>query len=115
MRTRQLSEMELDKIEDSISRLYNLPQYQFVALELLSSVDAETIADVFVRINGQGKKLNQSDFIMTLMSVFWDEGRADLETFALQATGPSDGQARPLIISLSPHHTRCYARPLVCR
>ena len=103
--TRQLSEMELGKIEDSISRLYNLPQYQFVALELLSSVDAEAIADVFVRINGQGKKLNQSDFIMTLMSVFWDEGRADLETFALQATRPSDGQASPFnhFIKPAPH------------
>ena len=102
---RQLSDEELDKIEDSISRLYNLPQYQFVALELLSSVDAETIADVFVRINGQGKKLNQSDFIMTLMSVFWDEGRADLEAFALQATGPSDGQASPYnhFIKPAPH------------
>ena len=103
--TRQLSHAELDKIEDSISRLHNLPQYQFVALELLSSVDAETIADVFVRINGQGKKLNQSDFIMTLMSVFWDEGRAELEAFTQQATGPSNGQASPFnhFIKPAPH------------
>jgi hypothetical protein len=91
--TRDLSSDESDQIEDAISRLHNLPQYQFVALTLAGSVDAETIADVFVRINGEGKQLNQSDFIMTLMSVFWDEGRADLEKFALQATRPSDGQA----------------------
>src|SRR3546814_20248885 len=32
---------------------------------------------------------------MTLMSVFWDEGRAELEAFALAATRPSDGQASP--------------------
>src|SRR5262249_41254466 len=38
------------------------------------------------RINGEGKKLNQADFIMTLMSVFWDEGRAELERFARAAT-----------------------------
>jgi uncharacterized protein with ParB-like and HNH nuclease domain len=37
---------------------------------------------VFVRINGKGKALNQADFILTLMSVFWDEGRAELEAFA---------------------------------
>jgi hypothetical protein len=103
--TRELTEAELDTIEDSISRLYNLPQYQFVALELVSSVSAETIADVFVRINGEGKKLNQSDFIMTLMSVFWDEGRAELEDFALHATRPSDGQASPFnhFIKPAPH------------
>lgn len=93
--TRDLSDEEADKIEDAISRLHNLPQYNFVALTLAASVDAETIADVFVRINGEGKKLNQSDFIMTLMSVFWDEGRAELEAFALQATKPSVGQASP--------------------
>ena len=48
-----------------------------------------------MRINGKGKSLNQADFIMTLMSVFWDEGRAELEAFARAATRPSDGQASP--------------------
>ena len=90
--SRLLTQEETDCIEDAISRLLILPQYQFVALTLAASVDVETIAEVFVRINGQGKKLNQADFIMTLMSVFWDEGRADLETFAMQATKPSDGR-----------------------
>ena len=32
---------------------------------------------------------------MTLMSVFWDQGRSELEAFAIQATRPSDGQASP--------------------
>jgi hypothetical protein len=94
-KTRELRPDELDRIEDSISRLHNLPQYQFVALTLSATVDAESIADVFVRINGEGKKLNQSDFIMTLMSVFWDQGRSELETFAMTATKPSDGEASP--------------------
>lgn len=92
---RELSADEAEKIEESIGRLFNLPHYQFTALTLSASVDAETIAEVFVRINGSGKKLIQSDFIMTLMSVFWDEGRAELETFSMQATKPSDGQASP--------------------
>ncbi len=49
-------------------------------------------AEVFVRINGKGKALNQADFIMTLMSVFWEEGRVQLEDFARKAAMPSDGQ-----------------------
>ncbi len=93
--TRDLTAAERKRIETSISRLFNLPQYQFTALTLSATVGAETIAEVFVRINGSGKKLNQSDFIMTLMSVFWDDGRADLERFALAATRPGDGQASP--------------------
>lgn len=92
---RELSDDEAEKIEEAIDHLRNLLHYSFVALTLSSSVDEETIAEVFVRINGKGKALNQADFIMTLMSVFWDEGRAELEEFALAATRPSDGQASP--------------------
>ena len=92
---RDLTEDEETEIEDAIDHLKNLPNYNFVALTLASSVDAETIAEVFVRINGKGKALNQADFIMTLMSVFWDEGRAELEDFALKAVLPSDGQSSP--------------------
>ena len=55
----------------------------------------DTVAEVFVRINGQGAKLNQADFILTLMSVFWEEGRKDLENFARAAAGPPDGKPSP--------------------
>ena len=92
---REISDNEEAAIEDAIDHLRNLPNYNFVALTLASSVDEETIAEVFVRINGKGKALNQADFIMTLMSVFWDEGRVELENFSLQATVPSEGQASP--------------------
>ncbi|MBR1125637.1 DUF262 domain-containing protein [Bradyrhizobium lablabi] len=93
--TRELSEEDAEKIESAIDHLRNLVHYNFVALTMASSVDEETIAEVFVRINGKGKALNQADFIMTLMSVFWDEGRAELEAFANASTKPTDGQASP--------------------
>ncbi len=92
---RELTDSEKEIIEDSIGKVRNLLSYSFVALTLDSSVEEETIAEVFVRINGKGKALNQADFIMTLMSVFWDEGRVELENFSLQATVPSEGQASP--------------------
>lgn len=92
---RELTDDEEAAIEDAIDHLRNLPNYTFVALTLASSVDEETIAEVFVRINGKGKALNQADFIMTLMSVFWEEGRVELEGFALKAALPSDGQSSP--------------------
>ena len=90
---RDLTLEQIRHAQSAIGKLHNLLSYQFVALTLASSVEAETIAEVFVRINGEGKKLNQADFIMTLMSVFWDKGRTELEKFAWAATRPSDGQA----------------------
>jgi uncharacterized protein with ParB-like and HNH nuclease domain len=99
---REISDDEAERIEEAIDHLRNLLHYSFVALTLSSTVDEETIAEVFVRINGKGKALNQADFIMTLMSVFWDEGRAELEAFALAATKPSDGQASPFNYFIKP-------------
>jgi hypothetical protein len=92
---RDLSPEEVSRAQAAIGRLHGLPQYSFTALTLNASVGAETVADVFVRINGEGKKLNQADFIMTLMSVFWDEGRASLEHFAAEATRPGNGKPSP--------------------
>jgi hypothetical protein len=92
---RDLSSEEIGRAQAAIGKLHSLPQYTFTALTLNASVDAETVADVFVRINGEGKKLNQADFIMTLMSVFWDEGRSALERFAGEATRPSAGGPSP--------------------
>lgn len=90
---RDLSPEETSRAQSALGRLHGLPNYSFTVLTLNGSVDAETVAEVFVRINGEGKKLNQSDFIMTLMSVFWDEGRADLEAFAQSAGSQVDGQS----------------------
>lgn len=90
-----LTPEEARRAKIAIGRLHNLPQYSFSALTLAASVDAETVAEVFVRINGEGKKLNQADFILTLMSVFWDEGRAQLEAFARAATAPANGSPSP--------------------
>ncbi|MGH3917371.1 MAG: hypothetical protein ACRDTC_28755, partial [Pseudonocardiaceae bacterium] len=49
---------------------------------LHEKVSRETVADIFVRINSEGVNLEASDFILTWMSVFWEEGRAELEEFA---------------------------------
>jgi hypothetical protein len=92
---RELTAEEISKAQSAIGKLHSLPQYSFTALTLNSAVGAETVAEVFVRINGEGKKLNQADFIMTLMSVFWDEGRAELERFAREATAPRASGASP--------------------
>jgi len=86
--TRDVSDEEEDQIIEAIDRLYDLKNYTLVALELSSTVPEEQVAEVFVRINSKGTPLNQADFILTLMSVFWDHGRVELEEFCRQAKQP---------------------------
>lgn len=87
--SRVISNDEVRRIQDAISRLEKLRSFPLVALELISDISEEQVSEIFVRINSKGVSLNQADFILTLMSVFWDEGRADLEDFCRQARIPS--------------------------
>jgi hypothetical protein len=87
--SRLLSEQEEDELTEAIDRLYDLQSYPFTALELSATIDEERVAEVFVRINSKGVALNQADFILTLMSVWWDEGRSELEAFSRAARQPS--------------------------
>ncbi|WP_421789881.1 GmrSD restriction endonuclease domain-containing protein [Hyphobacterium sp.] len=98
----ELSPVEKKRIQDSIMRLSQLDKYPFTALELSASVDEEAVSDVFVRINSEGKKLNQADFILTLMSVFWDKGRAELEKFCAAARQPSTSGPSPYNAFIEP-------------
>lgn len=87
-----VSEQDEELISHNLDRLFDLQKYPFTALEIASSVDEEQVADIFVRINSEGVRLNQADFILTLMSVFWDEGRMALETFCrMSRQAPSPG------------------------
>lgn len=93
--SREVTLAEQQHIKKAITRLFNLLAFPFTALELSKNIDEEQVAEVFVRINSKGKSLNQADFILTLMSVFWDEGRKDLEDFCLRARQPSKGSPSP--------------------
>lgn len=90
-----LAEEEEEEISHNLDRLFDLQKYPFTALEIASSVDEEQVADIFVRINSEGVKLNQADFILTLLSVFWDEGRAALEDFCRASRQPPAPESGP--------------------
>jgi uncharacterized protein with ParB-like and HNH nuclease domain len=92
---REITPEEQKRVEESITRVYNLQKYPLTALELSKEITEEQVAEVFVRINSKGKPLNQADFILTLMSVFWDDGRAELEQFCRRARTPSSGAPSP--------------------
>lgn len=93
--SREIGGEEEKKIKKAISKLNNLLSFPFTAMELSANINEEDVADVFVRINSKGTPLNQADFILTLMSVFWDEGRAQIESFCKKARKPSTHSPSP--------------------
>lgn len=99
---RDVDQEEEYRLEEIIDRVKDLQGYPFTALELSSDVDEEQVAEVFVRINSAGTLLSQADFILTLMSVFWDKGRRALEEFARESRQPSESRASPYNYFLQP-------------
>ena len=101
---RPLTAEEEDIIHERIDRLIKLEEYPLTALEISSSVDEDKVSEIFVRINSKGEALNQANFILTLMSVFWDEGRKELEEFCRRSKAPSpDGSPSPFNHYLRPN------------
>lgn len=82
-------EMDLNEcnrlVGDLMNKLSNFKStilnYPFPVLKISSEADEENVADIFVNINSGGTKLNQSDFILTLVSVHYPEGRSLIESF----------------------------------
>ena len=91
----ELDEAEKNRLVENIDRLKDLQNYPFQAIELDREVDEEHVAEVFVRINSEGVRLNNADFILTLMSVFWEKGRRELEGFSRLAKVPSTDGPSP--------------------
>jgi hypothetical protein len=90
-----LAEEERDRLDDQFDRVRDVAAYPFQVIELDSALDEEQVADIFVRINSEGVPLNQADFILTLMSVFRDKARRQLEDFSRDAKQPTISKASP--------------------
>lgn len=100
--SRDISSDEERQIKRTISKLQSLLSFPLTALELSANISEEDVADVFVRINSKGTPLNQADFILTLMSVFWDKGRVQLEQFCRESRKPSGGKTSPFNYFIHP-------------
>ena len=90
-----LAEDQEDAIGDWFDRLRDLRLYPFQVVELDAGMDEEEVADVFVRINSEGIPLNRADFILTLMSVFQESSRRQLEEFARASKQPDPTKPSP--------------------
>lgn len=82
---REISKDEEKAISANIQSLININKYPLTALEIAPNLEEEIVSDIFVRINSQGVSLTQADFILTLLSVYWEEGRKEIEQFCIDS------------------------------
>ena len=82
---RNLSPEDRSLIVKRVEELFSLKQYSFPVFRLKSTADEEDVSETFVRINSQGTTLNEVDFILTLLSVHWNDGRKQLDTFCRES------------------------------
>lgn len=99
---REFTSEEQKQCEQAFQKLFSIGSFPFTVLQLSSGINEEQVAEVFVRINSKGKSLNQADFILTLMSVFWEDGRKELEAFCKASRNPEKGKSGPFNYFIEP-------------
>lgn len=94
-----LDEEEEERLETAIDRVRDLRSFPFQVIEMSDQADEEAVAEIFTRINSKGINLSQADFVLTLLSVHWEQGRSALERFARNAIDPraAGSTANPFI------------------
>ncbi len=92
--TKELSKEEERIISTNIQNLINITKYPLTALEISAEIPEETVSFIFVRINSQGVSLTQADFILTLLSVYWEEGRKEIEQFCIDSRKVPEKETR---------------------
>lgn len=83
---RAVDEKYEDAAERNLDRAHAISDYRFPTVDIRKTaatqdeeVTEEDVADIFVRINNQGTRLGQADFVLTLLSVFHSELRDRIE------------------------------------
>lgn len=82
---KEVTDGEEKQIARNLGKLAKIKGYQFTVLDLSSALDTEIISDIFIRVNSKGNPLKQSDFVMTVLSVYLPEVRERIERFSLMA------------------------------
>lgn len=91
---RDATDMNLDRAQGIVN--YRFPTVEIRKTATAEEIGEEDVAEIFVRINSQGTRLGQADFVLTLLSVFHGALRDRIETGArsmsINAIVPVDTQ-----------------------
>jgi hypothetical protein len=83
-KARVVDERYEDAVERNLDRAHSIADYRFPTVDIRRTAASgeateEDVAEIFVRINNQGARLGQADFVLTLLSVYHGELRDKLE------------------------------------
>jgi hypothetical protein len=83
---RAIDETYEDAVERNLDRAHSITDYRFPTVDIRKTAATqddeateEDVAEIFVRINNQGTRLGQADFVLTLLSVYHGELRDRIE------------------------------------
>ena len=83
---RPVDEKYEDAVERNLDRAHSIADYRFPTVDIRKTAAThaeeateEDVAEIFVRINNQGTRLGQADFVLTLLSVYHGELRDRIE------------------------------------
>ena len=62
-------DLDTTQLEANVDRLKGITKHQVGIIELSFLLDIDIVSEIFIRINLQGKPLNQEDFVMSKISV----------------------------------------------
>lgn len=92
-------------VEDGINELLSLEtSYIIPILSISSKADEEQMSQIFIRVNSGGTKLNEDDFIMTLLSVYDPVMRARIEDWCEASRRPGPGTSYNALLAIKPSH-----------
>lgn len=61
--------MDISKVFSTIQKVQKMKNTQIGRIDIASSVDVDTVTEIFIRINSKGVSLSQADFVMSKISV----------------------------------------------
>ena len=99
-----MSEEEEITVEDSINALLDLKEYSLPSLRISAQADEEDVSEIFVRVNSGGQKLNEQNFIETLLAVFDNSVHDQIDRFCAASRIPANGTAYNHILKVDPSH-----------
>lgn len=86
-------EADPDKVGEALQRLMSITACQIGTIVLDPSLDISEVTEIFVRINSQGKRLNESDFAMSKIAADEEHGgntlRKAIDYFCHLAVDPT--------------------------
>ena len=87
-----LTDAEQGLIAERINSVVNLKAHTLPIFDIKANAEEEDVSEIFVRVNSGGVSLKQNDFILTLLSLYWDDGRREIERFSQESTYLKAGQ-----------------------